>query len=78
MKLLSVLLLAMCGCTTLKKEPMPEDTIFDESKRDWVATFEREIKTAMDNDDEEAYHFFMHELLKEKVRIWKEEQKNNP
>ncbi len=57
---------------------MPEDTIFDESKRDWVATFEREIKTAMDNDDEEAYHFFMHELLKEKVRIWKEEQKNNP
>jgi hypothetical protein len=55
-----------------KNEPTIEDTKFDESKRDWVAVFEHEIKAAMENEDEGAYHFFMHELLKEKVRLWKE------
>ncbi len=57
---------------------MPADTKFDDSKRDWIVVFEHEIQVAIDNEDEEAYHFFMQELLKEKVRRWKEKQKNNP
>ena len=60
-----------------KDEPTIEDTKFDESKRDWVAVFEHEIKAAMENEDEEAYHFFMYELLKEKIRRVKEERKKN-
>ena len=78
--LLTVLILLFTSCKILgpKHNPTPEDTVFDESKRDWIAVFEHEIKVAMDNDDEEAYHFFMHELLAEKVRIWKEKKKNNP
>jgi hypothetical protein len=62
-----------------KNEPTIEDTKFDKSKRDWVAVFGHEIRVAMENEDEEAYHFFMHELLQEKVRRWKEkhsEQQN--
>ena len=60
-----------------KNEPTVEDTKFDYSKRDWEAVFEHEIKAAMENEDEEAYHFFMYELLKEKIRRVKEERKKN-
>jgi outer membrane biogenesis lipoprotein LolB len=79
-QLLAILSLLLGGCSALvqRPNPQPEDTKFDESKRDWIAVFEHEIKVAMDNEDEEAYHFFMRELLVEKVRLWKEKKKNNP
>lgn len=60
-----------------KNEPTIEDTKFDESKRDWEAVFEHEIKVAIENEDEGAYHFFMYELLKEKIRKAKENKKKN-
>jgi hypothetical protein len=76
-QLLLILFLLLGGCNSFiqRHNPQPEDTKFDESKRDWIAVFEHEIKVAMDNEDEEAYHFFMRELLVEKVRRWKEKQK---
>ena len=60
----------LCGCVTIH-DPQPIETKFDESKRDWLATFEHEIRVAIENEDREAYHFFMQEYLQEKVRIWK-------
>jgi hypothetical protein len=73
-----LILLGSCNPLLHHPDPQPADTKFDESKRDWIAVYEHEIKVAMDNDDEEAYHFFMRALLVEKVRLWKEKKKNNP
>ena len=73
-RLLSLLLL--CGCVSTH-DPRPVDTKFDERKRDWVAVLEHEIEVAVKNGDADAYHFFMQELLAEKIRIWKK-QKTNP
>ena len=72
-----LLLLLLSGCVA-HHDPQPVDTKFDESKRDWVEVFTREIEIAIENEDEHAYHFFMHELLREKVRLWKENQKKKP
>ena len=69
-----LLLLLFSGC--VQKIPTPADTKFDESKRDWLAVYRNEIKAAVENEDEEAYHFFMHEYLKERVRLWKLEKKD--
>ena len=76
-KLLLLLLLLLGGCVT-HHDPQPIDTKFDESKRDWVEVFTREIEIAIENQDEHAYHFFMQELLAEKIRRWKERQKKSP
>ena len=72
-----MLLLLLSGCVA-HHDPQPVDTKFDESKRDWVEVFTREIEIAIENEDEHAYHFFMQELLREKVRLWKEDQKKKP
>ena len=70
-------LLLVCGCVTTH-DPHPLETAFGEPKRDWVAVFENEIRIAIENEDVGAYHFFMQELIKEKVRLWKEKQENKP
>ena len=67
-------LVLLCGCVTTH-DPQPIDTKFDESKRDWVAVFDHEIRVAIENRDPAAYHFFMEELIREKIRLWKEKQK---
>lgn len=64
-------LLLLCGCSTVY-DPQPKDTAFDESKRNWLEVFEKEIIIAIENNDPDAYHFFMQEYLHEKVRLWKE------
>jgi len=69
--------LLLCSCITVHN-PEPSDTAFNESKRDWIAVFEHEIRVAIENEDAAAYHFFMQELLAEKVRIWKEKKANKP
>ena len=66
-------LILLCGCVSVHN-PQATDTQFDENKRDWVEIYTNEIKIAVENDDAEAYHFFMRELLVEKTRIWKEKQ----
>ena len=65
-------LVLLCGCVTIH-DPQPSDTKFDPAKRNWVEIFEKEIIISRENDDAEAYHFFMQELIKEKVRLWKRE-----
>jgi len=70
-------LVLLCGCVTTH-DPQPIETKFDESRRNWVEVFEHEIRVAIENDDINAYHFFMQELIHEKVRLWKEKQQNKP
>ena len=41
----------------------------------WVVVFEQEIEAALKNGDDGAYHFFMQELIQEKVRLHKEKHK---
>ena len=55
---------------------MPADTVFNEDHRDWLQVYLYEIEVAVNNDDEEAYNFFMYEYLKERVRIWKLNKKS--
>lgn len=69
-------LVLLCGCVTTH-DPQPSDTKFDPAKRNWVEIYESEIIIAIENDDAGAYHFFMQELLKEKVRIWKEKKRDD-
>ena len=68
-------LILLCGCVTVH-DPQPVDTKFDESKRNWLEVFEKEIIIAIENKDADAYHFFMQEYLQEKVRIWKKKNAN--
>jgi hypothetical protein len=51
------------GCSH-KKEPMPSDTLFLDKNRDWYHLYEQELKTAIDNEDDVAFHFFWPEYLK--------------
>jgi hypothetical protein len=80
-----LLLFILTGCNSITSlfliKPKPEgltieDTKFDEDKIDWIEVYNNEIRIAMENEDEEAYHFFMHQLLTEKIKRWKEKQKN--
>ena len=66
-------LVLLCGCVTTH-DPQPADTAFDESKRNWVEIFEKEIIIAIENNDRGAYHFFLEELIKEKTRLWKKKR----
>ena len=70
-----LLLLLLGGCVSTHN-PQPADTKFNEAQRDWIAVFEHEVRVAIENGDADAYHFFMQELLAEKIRIWR--KKNNP
>ena len=67
-------LILVCGCVT-NHNPKPVDTKFDESKRNWVEIYQNEIKIAIENQDRDAYKFFMFELLKEKIRLKKLNEK---
>ena len=60
-------LFLLCGCVILK-DPKPEDTRFDESQRDWLEVYRSEIKAAVENEDEAAYHFFFQEYMRERIR----------
>ena len=75
--LCSLFLLLLGGCVTIQ-DPQPADTKFNDEDRDWIAVFVHEINIAIENDDAGAYHFFMHELLMEKVRLWKEKNADKP
>ena len=65
-----LLLLLLTGCY-VNKAPTDSETYLHEKDRDWIEVYRMEIKRAVENEDEGAYHFFMKEYLLEKVRIWK-------
>ena len=55
------------GCV-VTHGPKPQDTEFDNSRRNWVKVYENEIRIAIDNKDYESYYFFVQELIKDKYR----------
>jgi hypothetical protein len=57
------------------KEPTEEDTLFDERKKDWVQIYNNEVKLAVENNDADAYHFFIKELISEKTRVIQRNEK---
>jgi len=68
-----LLFLLLTGCY-VNKAPTNSDTYLQEKDRDWIEVYRMEIKRAVDNEDEDAYHFFIKEYLAEKVRIRKLEK----
>jgi len=56
--------LILTGCVS-KHKPQISETEFDPQKRNWLKVYEHELKTAIENDDGEAYYFFWPEYLKE-------------
>tara|TARA_A100001037_G_scaffold304042_1_gene339659 strand:- start:1828 stop:2079 length:252 start_codon:yes stop_codon:yes gene_type:complete len=60
--------LALSGCV-VKHSPQPSDTKFDESKRDWLAVYQKEIEIAIENEDPEARYFFLQEIIKMKYKM---------
>ncbi len=67
-------LLLLCGCVTTHS-PQPLDTKFDESKRDWAEVYKLEMKAAIENEDEGAYHFFFGEYMKVRIEQYKASKK---
>lgn len=61
-------LILLCGCVHVKHDPQPSDTKFKNEDRDWVLIYREEMRTASENDDREAWHFFFYELVRERIR----------
>lgn len=49
--------------------PALSDTVFDDNQRNWVETYRRELRVALENDDLESLKFFFEELSAEKRRL---------
>tara|TARA_R100000808_G_scaffold24873_1_gene58953 strand:- start:2388 stop:2579 length:192 start_codon:yes stop_codon:yes gene_type:complete len=62
----------------VKHDPQPIDTALKEENRDWAEVFKHEIKVAVENEDEEAYHFFFQEYMRERIRQVREAKEKNP
>jgi hypothetical protein len=61
-----IFLLLLSGCCS-NKSPTDSDTYLNEEDRDWAEIYRMEIKRAVDNDDEDAYHFFFKEYMRERI-----------
>ncbi len=72
------LLLFLLGGCVPKHNPQPIDTKFDENKRDWAEVYKLEMKAAVENEDEGAYHFFFQEYMKLRIEQYKASKQNNP
>tara|TARA_Y100000590_G_scaffold143436_2_gene164778 strand:+ start:47659 stop:47889 length:231 start_codon:yes stop_codon:yes gene_type:complete len=70
-------LLLMTGCV-VADTPQPSDTAFDENKRDWIEVYKNEMRIAIDNEDEAAYHFYFQEYMRLRIKEYKESKKNKP
>ena len=60
-----VYVVLLAGCAT-PHGPVPQDTEFKESERNWVEIYQNEITIAIQNGDAEAYHFFYAGINKRK------------
>ena len=62
-----VFFLLLSGCH-FNAPPITTDTILREEDRDWIEVYRMEIKRAVENEDEDAYHFFFKEYMRERIR----------
>jgi hypothetical protein len=62
---LRLFLLVLLGGCTYTQPPQPADTVFKAEQRNWLEVYRHEIDIAVQNNDNEAYYFFLQELVKE-------------
>ena len=58
------IIFTLCGCVTIKRPLQPNDTEFDQNKRNWIEVYKYELEIAIDNKDEESKYFFLQEIIK--------------
>lgn len=63
--LILIFFISSCSNNKLLK---PQDTMFNEEDRNWEEVYSQELKSALENDDEEAFHFFWRYYLEEKYK----------
>lgn len=62
-----LLFLLLTGCY-VNKAPTNSDTYLREKDRDWIEVYRMEIKRAVENEDEAAYHFFFQEYMRLRIQ----------
>ncbi len=65
LRFLPVLLLLGCVAT---RGPQPSDTEFKEEDKNWKIIYANEMSVAKENNDTEAYFFFLQEIIKEEYK----------
>ena len=58
--------LVLLGGCTHALPPKPADTNLNPEDRDWLQVYHYEMRIASENEDNEAYYFFLQEIVKEK------------
>jgi hypothetical protein len=61
-----ILLLFCVSCST--KKLTPNDTRLDPNKRNWEEVYKKELISALENDDDQAFHFFWRYYLEERYK----------
>lgn len=67
-------LILLSGCV-VDNMPIPSDTTFRNSDRDWAQVYRNEMRIAVDNEDLDAYNFFFEEYMRERIRQVKGKEK---
>ena len=57
----------LTGCV-VTHDPRPQDTEFNNVRRNWTQIYENEIRIAIANEDYESYYFFVQELIKQQYK----------
>ena len=60
--------LLLLGCVSTRG-PQPSDTEFKEENKNWKLIYSEEMKIANENNDNEAYYFFLQEIVKEEYKL---------
>jgi len=60
--------LLLLGCVSTRG-PQPSDTEFKEEDKNWKLVYSEEMKIANENNDQEAYYFFLQEIVKEEFKL---------
>lgn len=59
--ILLLLILILCSSCGIKKQ--------QSKQKDWEKIYKKELKIALENEDDEAFMFFWPEYLKEKAKL---------
>ena len=60
--------LLLIGCVSTRG-PQISDTEFKEGDKNWRSIYVEEMKIANQNNDREAYYFFLQEIVKEEYKL---------
>ena len=63
--MLRLFLLVLLGGCAHSPPPQTADTFFKAEERNWLEVYRYELDIAAQNNDNEAYYFFLQEIIKE-------------